>query len=115
MASSLPDNMDNDDQNNTQSTLIQNQLQCLQNIGSFIIDHITNNEEINIKNKKKLQTKIERTLYRSLCVISKDIIPHLQTAHNNKPSSGSPQTIKKQIKDVIQTYILTRSDFKQNI
>ena len=96
MASSIPDNMENDNQNNTQSTLIQNQLQCLQNICSFIIDHITNNEEINTKNKKKLQTIMERILCRSLCTISKDIIPQLQTAHKNKQSSKSPQTIQKQ-------------------
>ena len=106
--------MENDNQNNTQSTLIQNQLQCLQNICSLTIDHITNNEEINTKNKKKLQSKMERILYRSLWTISKDIIPQLQTAHKNKPSSKSPQTIQKQIKDMIQTYILTRSDIKQN-
>ena len=66
------------------------------------------------KHKKKLQSKVERILYRSLCTISKDIIPQLQTAHNNKPSSKPPQTIQKQIKDMIQTYILTRPDFKQN-
>ena len=114
MASSIPDNMENDNQNNTQSTLIQNQIQCWQNICLFVIDHITNNKEINTKNKKKLQSKMERILYRSLWTISKDIIPQLQTAHNNKPLSKSPQTIQKQIKDMIQTYILTRPDFKQN-
>ena len=96
MASSIPDNMENDNQNNTQSTLIQNQLKCLQNICSLTIDHITNNEEINTKNKKKLQSKMERILYRSLWTISKDIIPQLQTAQKNKPSSKSPQTIQKQ-------------------
>ena len=45
--------MENDNQNDTQSTLIQNQLQCLQNICSFIIDHITNNKEMNTKKQKE--------------------------------------------------------------
>ena len=49
IASSSLNNMENDNQNNTQSTLIQNQLQCLQNIYSLTIDHITNNEIIEFK------------------------------------------------------------------
>ena len=49
IASSSLNNMANDNQNNTQSTLIQNQLQCLQNIYSLTIDHITNNEIIEFK------------------------------------------------------------------
>ena len=52
--------MENYNQNNTQSTLIQNQLQCLQNIYSLTIDYITNKEEIYTKNKKKLQSKMEK-------------------------------------------------------
>ena len=47
--SSSLNNMANDNQNNTQATLIQNQLQCLQNIYSLTIDHITNNEIIEFK------------------------------------------------------------------
>ena len=46
IASSSLNNMANDNQNNNQSSLIQNQLQCLQNIYSRTIDYITNNEEI---------------------------------------------------------------------
>ena len=49
IASSSLNNMANDNQNNNQSSLIQNQLQCLQNIYSLTIDHITNNEIIEFK------------------------------------------------------------------
>ena len=86
----------------------------MQDISSFVIDHNANNKEKDTtKNKEKLQAKTEKALYRSLCFISKQIIPELQ-AHKNRPLSKSPTDIQKQIEDVIQTYTLTRPKFKQD-
>ena len=97
--------MANDNQNNTQSTLIQNQLQCLQNIYSLTMDHITSNKIIECKHSiNKISSLTSQDENDTEYIISKwhsKLTPRQRIISHNKhpppPQTSSTATCNEQI------------------
>ena len=97
--------MANDNQNNNQSSLIQNQLQYLQNIYSLTIDHITNNKIIECKHSiNKISSLTSQDENDTEYIISKwhsKLTPRQRIISHNKhpppPQTSSTATCNEQI------------------
>ena len=69
--------MANNSQNNTKSTLIHNQIKCLQNICSFVKDHNANNEKNETIQTNKNFNQKQKQHYIEASASYQHIIPEL--------------------------------------